>query len=91
MCIAILLHYCFHVLSRDLVRTIRRKRPDVEIESLVFHQDNAPAHRASETIITIDFLGFERFDHSPYSPDLAPVDFAIFPKLKGDLRGVNGP
>jgi len=29
------------------------KRPDVEIESLVFHQDNAPAHRAQETIIIV--------------------------------------
>ena len=55
------------------------------LESLVFHQNNARAHGAQETIMTIDFLGFERLDHSPYSPNLAPVDFAIFPKIKGDL------
>ena len=36
--------------------------------------------------MTINILGFERLDHSPYSPDLASMDFAIFPKLKGDLR-----
>ena len=53
--LGLLLYYCFQVLRRDLVRAIRRKRPDVEIESLVFHQDNAPAHRAQETIMTIDF------------------------------------
>ena len=57
------------------------------IESLVFHQDNARAHGAQETIMTINFLGFERLDHLPYSPNLAPMDFAIFPKFKGDLRG----
>ena len=52
----------------------------------MFHQDNAPAHRTQGTIITIDFKGLKRLDHIPYSPDLAPMDFAIFPKLKGDLR-----
>ena len=53
----------------------------------MFHQDNAPAHHALETIMTINFLGFERLDHSPnYSPDLALMDFVIFPKIKGDLH-----
>ena len=32
--------------------------------------------------MTIDFLGYERIDHAPYSPNLAPFDFAIFPRLK---------
>ena len=26
-------------------------------------------------------------DQSPYSPDLAPCDFSLFPKLKHPLRG----
>jgi hypothetical protein len=25
--------------------------------------------------------------HHPYSPDLAPCDFALFPKLKTQLKG----
>jgi hypothetical protein len=25
--------------------------------------------------------------HAPYSPDLAPCDFALFPKLKMKLKG----
>ena len=68
-------------MRRDLVHAIRKKRPGVYIESFIFHQDNAPAHRARETLLTIDFLGFERLGHAPYSPDLAPIDYAIFPKL----------
>jgi hypothetical protein len=28
-------------------------------------------------------------DHPPYSPDLAPCDFWLFPKLKNALRGQN--
>ena len=30
----------------------------------------------------------ELLSHLPYSPDLAPSDFFLFPKLKGHLKGV---
>lgn len=35
----------------------------------------------------IDILGFQRLEHQPYSPDLAPIDFEYFPHLKEHLRG----
>ena len=69
------------------MNAIRIKRSLAEVENLLFHQDNAPAHRCTDTIMTIDFLGYERITHAPYSPDIAPFDFAVFPRLKGDLRG----
>jgi len=47
----------------------------------------APSHRAAYTLETIDFLGMERLEHAPYSPDLSPMDFALFPRLKSELRG----
>jgi hypothetical protein len=28
-------------------------------------------------------------DHPPYSPDLAPCDFYLFPKVKSALRGTH--
>ena len=31
--------------------------------------------------------GFEVLPHPPYSPDMAPSDFYLFPKLKSNLRG----
>ena len=70
------------------MRALRRKRPEIELETIILHQDNAPPHRAASTLMDIDFLGFERLEHSPYSPDLAPMDFEIFPRLKKELRGV---
>ena len=79
--------YYQRVIRRDLMHAIRKKRPLAEVENLLFHQDNAPAHRSTDTLLTIDFLGFERITHAPYSPDIAPFDFAVFPRLKGDLRG----
>ena len=77
----------FQVIRRHLLHAIRKKRPGAEPENFLFHQDNAPAHRATDTLLTIDFLGFERINHAPYSPDCAPMDFAVFPQLKSDMRG----
>ena len=31
--------------------------------------------------------GFELIDHPPYSPDLAPSDYFLFPNLKKHLAG----
>ena len=32
-------------------------------------------------------MGIKTVSHPPYSPDLAPRDFCLFPKLKEKLRG----
>ena len=31
---------------------------------------------------------FGRLEHNPYFPNLTPMDFDIFPRLKKELRGV---
>lgn len=82
--------YYSKVLRRDLINAIRKKRPELyrQLDSIIFHQDNAPAHTAVQTQLEIELLGFERLQHPPYSPDLAPMDFAVFPKLKSALRGI---
>ena len=52
-----------------------------------FQQDNAPVHNS---ILVTDYLmkmGIKTVLHRPYSPDLAPCDFCLFPKLKEKLRG----
>jgi histone-lysine N-methyltransferase SETMAR len=33
------------------------------------------------------YLHYELLEHPPYSPDLAPSDFCLFPKLKLFLAG----
>ena len=79
----------FQVVRRDLMRAIRKKRPGMadELENVVYHHDNAPPHKAASTELELAILGFQRIAHSPYSPDLAPLDFAYFPALKDYLRG----
>ena len=51
-----------------------------------FHQDNTPVHNS---ILVTDYLtkmGIKTVPHPPYSLDLAPCDFCLFPKLKEKLR-----
>jgi hypothetical protein len=41
-------------------------------------------------LAVLEFLAKEsimKLDHLPYSPDLAPCDFWLFPKLKTALKG----
>jgi len=49
--------------------------------------DNAPAHRALATQKKLAYLGFQFLDHPPYSPNLAPSDYHLFPGLKKQLKG----
>ena len=48
-----------------------------------FHQDSTPVHNS---ILVTDYLtkmGIQTVLQPPYSPDLAPCDFCLFPKLTG--------
>ena len=77
----------FQLLRRDLLHALQKKRPDVDVCDYVLHQNNAPPHTASSTQLEIDVIGFQSLRHPPYSPDLAPMDFKVFPEVKSHLRG----
>ena len=49
--------------------------------------DNAPAHRELASQKKLAYLGFQCLDHPPYSLDLAPSDYPLFPGLKKQLKG----
>ena len=78
--------YC-EVLRR-LREKVRRHRPELWREQTwLLHHDNAPAHTA---LLTQQFLAANKIPvipHPPYSPDLAPCDFFLFPKMKLKLKG----
>jgi len=56
-------------------------------KGVLFLHDNAPSHRALATQKELSYLGFQYLDHPPYSPDLAPSDYHLFPGLKKQLKG----
>ena len=49
--------------------------------------DNAKPHRSNVTNAKVRELGWDRLDHPPYSPDLAPSDFHLFRSLQHFLKG----
>ena len=50
---------------------------------LLYHHDNAPSLKA---MAKLEQLRFELIAHPPYSPDLAPSDYYLFPNLKQWLQ-----
>ena len=44
--------------------------------------DNAPAHQPLTTQNKLAYLGFQYLGQPPYSPDLAPSHYLLFPGLK---------
>ena len=65
---------------------MRKKWPGM-LQTAILHHDNAPFNSAAHTKETIKRLGFEILDHPPFSPDLTPWDFFLFPLIKSVLRG----
>ena len=79
--------YYLEVLKRLMgrIHRIRLEYRDPENWSLL--HDNAPSHTS---LIVRQCLARNRvsvLNHPPYSPDLAPCDFSLFPKLKLKLKG----
>ena len=48
-----------------------------------FHQDNVPVHNSALVTDYLTKMDIKTVLHPPYSPDLAPCDFWLFPKLRG--------
>jgi len=55
-------------------------------KGVLFLHYNAPAHWALATQKKLAYLGFQCLDHSPYSPDLALLDYHLFHGLKKTIQ-----
>ncbi|UYV73417.1 EPM2AIP1 [Cordylochernes scorpioides] len=77
--------YC-EVLTK-LRAAIKRKRPGLLSRNVLLVHDNARPHAARTTQTLLENFKWEIFTHPPYSPDLSPSDFHLFPALKLHLGG----
>jgi len=68
---------------------LKEKRRGNFTKGVLFLHDNAAAHRALATQKKLAYLGFQYLDHPPFSPDLAPSDYHLFPGLKKQLKGLH--
>ena len=79
--------YYKDIVLKKLKKYYQKRHPATGFIHVRLLHDNAPAH--TSTIVTA-FLKKEKvtvLPHPPYSPDLAPCDFFLFPKLKSFLAG----
>ena len=75
--------YYVEVLREFRKRFRQKRRALFKSGQWYFHQDSAPVHNS---ILVIDYLskmGIKTVLQPPYSRDLSPYDFWLFPKLRG--------
>ena len=53
----------------------------------ILQHDSVPVHDVLRVCAFLSKNSITKMDHPPYSPDLAPCDFWLFPKLKNALEG----
>ena len=63
---------------------LKEKRSGKLTDAVFFLHGNASAHWALATQKKLTNLDVQCLDHPPYSPDLAPSDYHLFPGLKNN-------
>ena len=74
-------------LLTQLVDFYQKHRPRTGVRGIKILHDNAPAHKSATVQEYLKESGLDVLDYPPYSPDLSPCDFWLFPRLKEMLAG----
>ncbi len=74
-------------------QSLLSRRSDISdnLEEYLLHMDNAPAHRSDLVQSHLREINWSTLKHPPYSLDLSPSDFFLFPRIKKHLRGIRFP
>jgi len=75
---------CYSSLLVQLKNILKEKRRGKVTKGVLFLHDNAPAQRTLATQKKLAYQGSQCLDHPPFSPDLAPSDYHLFPGLKSN-------
>jgi len=70
-----------------LPRKMHKARPDLLGDGPLILHDNARLHLGKAVTDLLSKYEWELLPHAPYSPDMSPSDFDLFPKLKEPMRG----
>ena len=79
-------YYCENVLPQ-VVSKVNESRPLTGTSRIMILHDNASAHKTGAVTQYLSENRIATLPHPAYSPDLAPCDFWLFPKLKELLAG----
>lgn len=80
-------HFYLKVLDRLRKRVIR-VRPEIA-KTWILHHDNAPCHRAFSVSRFLASKNIAVLPQAPYSPDMSPCDFFLFPQTKLAVKGTH--
>lgn len=72
---------------KTFLKVLKARRPHKWNTGWALHMDNARPHTARLTMDFIKAKNITLVPHPPYSPDLAPADFWLFPNVKKELAG----
>ena len=72
---------------RKFLRNLNLRRPELSEVEWFLPWDNAPVHTAKVVQEFLTKKNIKTIDHPPYSPDLAPADYFLFPRVKSELSG----
>jgi len=65
---------------RELCEALKSKQRGKLRHGVLLLHDNAPTHTAGiVTSVAAECGGYELLPHPPYSPDISPSDFYLFP------------
>ena len=78
--------YTKNVLT-EVIRYYNTTRPRTGTRGIKILHDNASCHKSAKTKQFLQENHIEVLPHPPYSPDLSPCDFFLFPRLKKELAG----
>jgi histone-lysine N-methyltransferase SETMAR len=78
--------YIRNAVARFL-KGFKEKRPIMSSQDWWLHWDNATVHTPTSVMDFLAAKGVKTIPHPPYSPDLAPADFFLFPRVKSELAG----
>jgi len=78
--------FYYSAILERLRKRVVRERPSIA-NNWMLHHDNAPCHMAISVMEFLAKKGIPVVPQPPYSPDLSPCGFFLFPKLKFHLKG----
>ena len=70
------------LVMKKFKKYLKKSRPRLGLQSPTLLDDNAPVHTPKRNSRVLDDNALTILLHPPYSPDLAPCDFFLFPCLK---------
>ena len=79
--------YYTNIVLPKMVKEMTEQRPATGTARVLLLHDNASSHKTKMVSAYLDQEKIKQLPHPPYSPDLAPCDFWLFPKIKKQLAG----